>query len=69
MKFETLLNLVGACLFGLLGIGALVGAIFWGAWWHFITAGACALMAFVLYRDDEYGTESVASYFKRINSK
>lgn len=69
MKIETLLNLLGTCLFGLLGLGALVGAVFFGAWWHFVTAVGCALMAFVLYKDDDYGIESVASYFKCIKSK
>lgn len=68
MKFETLINLAGSVIFGLLGITALIGAIFFGAWWHFVTFGMCALMA-LLYTDDEYGTESVATFFKRIKSK
>ena len=33
MKFETLINLAGSVIFGLLGITALIGAIFFGAWW------------------------------------
>ena len=69
MKFETLINLAGSVIFGLLAITALIGAIFFGAWWHFVTFGMCALMAYVLYTDDEYGTESVSAFFKRIKSK
>lgn len=69
MKFETLINLVGSAIFGLIGLSALIGAIFFGAWWHFVTFGMCALMAYVLYTDDEYDTESVATFFKRIKSK
>ena len=68
MKFETLINLAGSVIFGLLGITALIGAIFFGAWWHFVTFVMCALMAYVLYTD-EYGTESVSAFFKRIKSK
>lgn len=45
MKFETLINLVGSAIFGLIGLSALIGAIFFGAWWHFVTFGMCALMA------------------------
>lgn len=69
MKFETLINLAGSVIFGLLGITALIGAIFFGAWWHFVTFVMCALMAYVLYTDDEYGTESVSAFFKRTKSK
>lgn len=65
MKFETLLNLVGSCIFGLLGISALVGAIFFGAWWHLVTFGMCALMAYTLYKDRAYGIESVEVFLKR----
>ncbi len=68
MKFETLINLVGSAIFGLIGLSALIGAIFFGAW-LLVTFGMCALMAYVLYTDDEYGTESVATFFKRIKSK
>lgn len=68
MKFETLINLAGSVIFGLLGITALIGAIFFGAWWHFVTFVMC-VMAYVLYTDDEYGTESVSAFFKRIKSK
>ena len=52
MKFETLINLVGSAIFGLIGLSALIGAIFFGAWWHFVTFGMCALMAYVLYKND-----------------
>lgn len=69
MKIETLINLAGSVIFGLLGITALIGAIFFGAWWHFVTFVMCALMAYVLYKDDMYGTESVSSYLKRIKNK
>ena len=69
MKFETLINLAGSVIFGLLGITALIGVVFFGAWWGFITFGMCALMAYVLYTDDMYGTESVATFLKRIKSK
>lgn len=69
MKFETLINFVGVVIFGLLGFAALIGAIFFGAWWQYVTFGMCALMAYVLYKDDQYGTESVSAFLKRIKSK
>lgn len=69
MKFETLINLVGSAIFGLLGIFALIGVIFFSAWWHIVTFCMCAMMSYVLYTDDMYGTESVSSYLKRIKNK
>ncbi len=69
MKFETLINLAGSVIFGLLGITALIGAIFFGAWWHFVTFGMCALVVYVLYTDNEYGIESVSAFFKRLKNK
>lgn len=69
MKAETLGNLIWVAIWAILGLSALIGAIFFGAWWHFVIFGMCALMAYVLYTDDEYGTESVATFFKRIKSK
>ena len=69
MKFETLINLAGSVIFGLLGITALIGAIFFGAWWHFVTFGMCARVVYVLYTDNEYGIESVSAFFKRLKNK
>ncbi len=69
MKVETIINLVGSILFGSLGLIALVSIIFFAAWWHIITAVGSLSMAYTLYTDSEYGTESVQAYFKRIKSK
>lgn len=65
MKFETLVNLIWIAIWAILGITALIGAIFCGAYWHFFTAGACLLLAIVLYNDDQYDTESVKSFFAK----
>lgn len=64
MKAETLLNLIQCSVTLLLGIAALVGAIFFNASFHFVTASCCLFLAWVFYTDNEYGTESVRDYFK-----
>ena len=69
MSFSTLTNLIQLCVFALLGLCSLIGALFFGAWWHLFTAAICFVFCLVLYFDDEYGTESVKSYFNRKFSK
>lgn len=69
MKFETLINLVGSILFWLLGMVALFAVLFYCAWWHVFTAIGSLALSYALFKDDEYGTESVQAYFKRIKSK
>lgn len=65
MKAETLMNLVWVAIWAILGLTALFGAIFCGAYWHFFTAGACLLFVIVLWNDDAYGNESVRHYFEK----
>lgn len=48
MKTEIVSNLVWIAIWSILGITALIGAIFCGAYWHFFTAGACLLFVVVL---------------------
>lgn len=69
MSFSTLTNLIQLCVFALLGLSSLVGALFFGAWWHLFTAAGCLVFCIVLYMDDDYGTESVKPYFNRKFSK
>lgn len=69
MSYSTLGNFIWLCLFALLGLSALIGALVWGAWWHLFTAAVCLVFCIVLYLDDDYGTESVKSYFNRKFSK
>lgn len=69
MKSETLMNLVQGVISFAFGIIALIGAIFFYAWWHFFSAFFCLLLSYVFYTDDMYGTESVRFYFKRMRGK
>lgn len=66
MKTEIVSNLVWIAIWVILGITALIGAIFCGAYWHFFTAGACLLFVVVLWNDNAYGRESVKSYFAKV---
>jgi hypothetical protein len=66
MKAETLGNLIWVAIWAILGLSALIGAIFFGAYWHFFTAGMCFVMAIVLYNDNAYGCESVKHYFEKV---
>lgn len=63
MNWVTLLNLVGASLFALIGAIALV-AVCLGVWGHLVTAAMCWVMARVLYCD-EAGGMSAQSFFRR----
>lgn len=65
MKISTLSNLIQLCVFALLGVCALTGAIFCNAWWHYFTAAACFIFARMLYTDDQYGIESVRTFVHR----
>lgn len=69
MSNSTLGNLIWLCLFALLGLSALVGAVCFGAWHQLFVAGMCFVFCLILYFDDEYGTESVKSYLHRKFSK
>lgn len=64
MKSDTLINLIQSAVSVMLGIIAVVGAIFCNAHYHFVTAFMCFLMGWIFYKDDAYGTESVHHYFK-----
>ena len=66
MKAETLMNLIWIAIWAILGLTALIGAIFWGAYWHFFTAGVCLLFVIVLWDDDAYENESVRHYFEKV---
>lgn len=66
MKAETLANLIWIAIWAILGISALIGAIFFGAYWHYFTAGACLLFVCVLWNDNAYGIESVKHYFEKV---
>lgn len=37
--------------FTTLGVGALVGVVGYGAYWHWFTVGVCALMAWGCFRE------------------
>ncbi len=65
MKISTLSNLIQLCVFALLGLSALIGAIFCNAWWHYFTAAMCFVFVWLLYTDDQYGTESVKTFVHR----
>jgi hypothetical protein len=45
------LNITFIILFGLLGLLALGCALFAGAWWHYYTALACAILVLVSLAD------------------
>ena len=65
MKLETLIHLIGASVFAIIGITSLIAALFFGAWWHFVTFFMCLLMTLILYHDDDFESESVRSLLKR----
>ena len=65
MNLSTLSNLIQLCIFALLGLGALSGAIFCNAWWHYFTAAMCFVFAWVLYTDNQNEVESVRAYLHR----
>ena len=43
-RWEKLHNIIGAAIFGALGLGALAGVIFAGAVHHLLTVGICGAM-------------------------
>jgi hypothetical protein len=63
MNWVTLLNLVGASVFALIGVIAMV-AVCLGIWGHVVTVAMSWVMARVLYCDDAGGM-SVQSFFRR----
>ena len=44
-------------IFTVLGVGALVGIIGWGAYWHWLTVAMCGLMACCFYTAHEESTK------------
>ena len=38
-------------IFTAFGVGALVGAVGYGAWWHLFTVAVCVVMAWMLFRE------------------
>ena len=66
MKTEILINLVWMAIWAILGTVALVGVIFYGAWWHLFTVSFCALFICVLYDDPAEGNESVKTYLAKV---
>ena len=69
MNFDMLLNLILGCMLALLGLGALIGAIFFDAYWHFLTAVVCILLAYILFSESLYDNESIISYFSKISKR
>jgi len=49
--FDKITNIAGAVLFGVLGLMALIGALFFGATHHFVTAAIGAIMAWALWAE------------------
>ncbi len=64
MKTEIVSNLVWIAIWAVLGITALIVAVFCGACWHYFTAGVCLILVIILWNDDANG-ESVKSFFTR----
>ena len=64
MKKVTFLNLVQMLILAILGLSALVGAMFFGAIFHYLTAIMCAILSYSLFVDHNCG-ESVRDYFYR----
>jgi len=48
MRAERIINKSFAILFILLGLGALIGAVFYGAKHHYFTVGVCILLSIIL---------------------
>lgn len=47
MSFSTLTNLIQLCVFALLGLSSLVGALFFGAWWLYslLLGALCSVLS------------------------
>lgn len=65
MAKEFLTNLIICIISLILGIIALIGVIFCGAWWHLVTASGCFLIAWMMFIDNSYDVESVKHYIQR----
>ena len=65
MANGTLTNLIICIVFASLGFMCLIGAIFYGAWWHFFTGGGSLILAWVNFTDEAYGVESVKHYLQK----
>lgn len=50
-RFQYVCDVVFAVLFGLLGVVALTGVLFCGAWWHLGTIVACSALVWILGRE------------------
>lgn len=66
MSLDTFLNLVGCSIFGALGGTCLVCSIVFSALHSLLITAMCFLMFYVLYTDNQYNTESVQHYFRKI---
>lgn len=66
MSSDTFLNLVGCSIFGALGVTCLVCAIAFSASHQLLFTAMCFLMFYVLYTDNQYNTESVQHYFRKM---
>ena len=66
MSSDTFLNLVGCSIFGALGVTCLVCAIAFSASHQLLFTAMCFLMFYVLYTDNQYNTESVQQYFRKM---
>jgi hypothetical protein len=69
MEKETLSNLIQCSVSLLIGIIALVGAVFFNAGFHYFTSLGCFILAWVFYTDNEYGIVSVRQYLRNRNKK
>ena len=66
MSLDTFSNLVGCSIFGALGVTFLVCAIAFSASHQLLFTAMCFLMFYVLYTDNQYNTESVQHYFRKM---
>ncbi len=44
-------DLIFGWIFTVLGVCGLVGIVFYGAYWHWFTVGACTLMAWLCFAE------------------
>lgn len=65
MANGTIQNLIFCIVSFILGTTGLIGAVFFGAWWHLVTASGCFLIAWMMFIDNSYDVESVKHYIQR----
>ena len=64
MSRDTLMNLIGMCVWGLIALCCTISMFY--NWAHIIFACGGWAFTWLCYVDSAYGTESVKDYFKRI---